>query len=114
MAEKTVTKRDLSKAVARKHNLIQAEAKQICHTLDTLQLDGSQLNHIRACRPGGTGCRRRMAMIPNQEEAMTLHFKPHVIDTDLPPGLYAQTALADLDGDGRLEFITGQQYGGRP
>lgn len=50
-------------------------------------------------------------MIPNQEEAMTLHFKPHVIDTDLPPGLYAQTALADLDGDGRLEFITGQQYG---
>ncbi len=53
-------------------------------------------------------------MIPNQEEAMTLHFKPHVIDTDLPPGLYAQTALADLDGDGRLEFITGQQYGGRP
>lgn len=39
------------------------------------------------------------------------NFKPHIIDTDLPPGLYAQTALADLDNDGCLEFITGQQYG---
>jgi len=38
-------------------------------------------------------------------------FKHHIIDTELPTGLYAQTALADLDGDGRLEFITGQQYG---
>ena len=39
------------------------------------------------------------------------NFRPHIIDTDLPPGLYAQTALADLDNDGCLEFITGQQYG---
>jgi hypothetical protein len=39
------------------------------------------------------------------------NFKPHIIDTDLPPGLYAQTALVDLDNDGCLEFITGQQYG---
>jgi hypothetical protein len=39
------------------------------------------------------------------------NFKHHVIDTGLPAGLYAQTALVDLDGDGRLEFITGQQYG---
>ena len=38
-------------------------------------------------------------------------FKPHIIDTDLPNGLYAQTALVDLDNDDRLEFITGQQYG---
>jgi hypothetical protein len=36
---------------------------------------------------------------------------PHIEDTDLPAGLYAQTALADIDNDGRLEFITGQQYG---
>ena len=40
---------------------------------------------------------------------MKFRFKQHLIDTALPPGMYAQTALADLDGDGRLEFITGQQ-----
>lgn len=42
---------------------------------------------------------------------MEFKFKHHVIDTSLPAGLYAQTALADLDGDGRLEYIVGQQYG---
>ena len=42
---------------------------------------------------------------------MDFHFKSHIIDTELPPGMYAQTALADLDGDGRLEFITGQRNG---
>lgn len=33
MANKTVTKRDLSKAVAKKHNIVQAEAKEIIQTL---------------------------------------------------------------------------------
>lgn len=42
---------------------------------------------------------------------MRFSFVPHIIDTDLPEGRYAQTALADLDGDGRLEFIVGRQYG---
>ncbi len=43
---------------------------------------------------------------------MVYQFKHHVIDLDLPPGHnYAQTALADLDNDGRLEYIVGQQYG---
>jgi hypothetical protein len=42
---------------------------------------------------------------------MKFAFKPHLIDTTLPPGNYAQTALADLDNDGRLEYIVGQQYG---
>ncbi|MEL7355232.1 MAG: VCBS repeat-containing protein [Cyanobacteria bacterium J06560_6] len=41
-----------------------------------------------------------------------LQFKPCIIDTDLPKRrYYAQTALADLDNDGQLEFIMGQQYG---
>ncbi len=40
-----------------------------------------------------------------------MRFWHHVIDTDLPSGRYAQTALADLDNDGRLEYIVGQQYG---
>jgi len=38
-------------------------------------------------------------------------FRAHLIDLDLPAGMYAQTALADLDNDGRLEYILGQQYG---
>jgi len=40
-----------------------------------------------------------------------IKFRAHLIDLDLPAGMYAQTALADLDQDGRLEFILGQQYG---
>jgi hypothetical protein len=38
-------------------------------------------------------------------------FKHHIIDQGLSGRCYAQTALADLDNDGRLEFIMGQQYG---
>ncbi len=40
-----------------------------------------------------------------------MKFKYHIIDADLPQGLYAQTALADVDNDGQLEYIVGQQYG---
>ena len=43
--------------------------------------------------------------------ASKFKFRHHVIDTDLPAGCYAQTALVDLDGDGRPEFVVGQQYG---
>jgi len=43
---------------------------------------------------------------------MVYQFKPHVIDTQLPLSRpFAQTALADLDNDGRLEYIVGQQFG---
>lgn len=38
-------------------------------------------------------------------------FIHHYIDTDLPGIYYGQTALADIDGDGHPEFITGEQYG---
>jgi hypothetical protein len=38
-------------------------------------------------------------------------FKHHIIDTTLPIRCYAQTALADVDNDGVLEFVVGQQYG---
>lgn len=37
-------------------------------------------------------------------------FKAHIIDTTLPGGGYAQTALADINNDGKLEFITGRSY----
>ncbi len=39
---------------------------------------------------------------------MKFRFKHHVIDTDLPEGYWGQTVLADLDNDGRLEFILGR------
>jgi hypothetical protein len=42
---------------------------------------------------------------------MGFQFRHHLIDTTLPVGCYAQTALADLDGDGRLEYILGRQFG---
>lgn len=42
---------------------------------------------------------------------MAFTFRHHFIEIGLPPGLYAQTELADLDNDGRLEYIIGQQYG---
>ncbi|MCL2775388.1 MAG: VCBS repeat-containing protein [Oscillospiraceae bacterium] len=41
----------------------------------------------------------------------TFKFKPHVIDTDLVMGNYGQTALADINNDGKPEFIMGLQRG---
>jgi hypothetical protein len=38
-------------------------------------------------------------------------FAHHLIDTDLEGVYWGQTALADLDGDGRLEFIMGRWRG---
>jgi hypothetical protein len=38
-------------------------------------------------------------------------FKLRIVDMGLPKAAYAQTALADLDGDGRLEYIVGQHEG---
>ena len=43
---------------------------------------------------------------------MEFRFRPHLIDTDLPTGdwphgCYAQTVLADLDNDGRPEYVVG-------
>jgi len=38
-------------------------------------------------------------------------FKHHYIDIDTPRGPFGQTALADVDGDGLPEFITGQKCG---
>ena len=38
-------------------------------------------------------------------------FKHHVIDTSLPPGMYAQTMLEDFDNDGKLEYVLGLTLG---
>ncbi|MBD3182659.1 hypothetical protein GF312_10225 [Candidatus Poribacteria bacterium] len=42
---------------------------------------------------------------------MKFIFKCHIIDKDLPGRSYGQTALADIDNDGRLEFIMGRSGG---
>lgn len=40
-----------------------------------------------------------------------MNFRHHTVDANLPGGSWGQTALVDLDGDGDLEFITGQRDG---
>jgi hypothetical protein len=42
---------------------------------------------------------------------MSFRFQHHIIDRDLEGSSYAQTALVDLDGDGRLEYVTGRSLG---
>jgi hypothetical protein len=40
-----------------------------------------------------------------------LEFRPHVIDSTLSQNSYGQTAFADLDGDGRPEYVMGRRAG---
>ena len=40
-----------------------------------------------------------------------MRFKHHFGDRELSGSTWGQTALADLDGDGDLDFITGQSGG---
>ena len=49
--------------------------------------------------------------LPAASRPAGLSFRHHFIDTDLPGKGYGQTALADVDRDGRPEFITGQSRG---
>ena len=48
--------------------------------------------------------------MPAKERMGKFSFKPHFIDLDVPTML-AQTALADIDGDGNPEYIVGERYG---
>ena len=42
---------------------------------------------------------------------MSFRFRHHIVDDDLPKGCYGQTAVADLDNDGHLEYILGGRQG---
>jgi FG-GAP-like repeat len=44
-------------------------------------------------------------------QAERLTFRHHYVDRDLPGNSWGQTAVADLDRDGRLDFITGRSRG---
>jgi hypothetical protein len=51
-------------------------------------------------------------MVPAQEPLSTkFRFRHHVIDTGLEGNGFGQTALVDLDGDGRPEFVMGRRGG---
>ena len=51
-------------------------------------------------------------MLSSDPMTPKFQFRPHIIDVDLPKRTYyAQTVLADINNDGKDEFILGQQYG---
>ena len=56
---------------------------------------------------------RELAATPtrNGSTMNNIRFRKHIIDTTLPGRFYAQTALCDLTGDGRLEYVVGRQFG---
>jgi len=66
------------------------------------------MNHTRSLTAASTllwGC------FPLLAAAGTFKFQHHFIDRQLPGNSWAQTALADVDRDGRLDYITGQTRG---
>jgi hypothetical protein len=48
---------------------------------------------------------------PESAESSKFRFRLHLVDTDLEGNGFGQTALADLDGDGRPEFVMGLRGG---
>jgi hypothetical protein len=51
------------------------------------------------------------ADIEENQSVSKFRFRHHLIDTGLPGNGFGQTALVDLNGDGRLEFVMGQRGG---
>lgn len=50
-------------------------------------------------------------LLAGSVQGAELKFKHHYIDQNLPGGAWGQTALVDVDKDGRIDYITGQSRG---
>jgi hypothetical protein len=69
---------------------------------------------MEACPAFAFGARRLFLfamLLAVPVDAGELRFRHHLVDRDLPADQWGQTALADLDGDGDLDFITGRSRG---
>jgi hypothetical protein len=52
-----------------------------------------------------------LALVPLLASAADFEFRHRFIDDDLPGSSWGQTAIADVDRDGKLDFITGRSRG---
>ncbi len=50
-------------------------------------------------------------LVPLLAPAAEFAFQHHYVDRDLPGSSWGQTAIADVDRDGKLDFITGRSRG---
>lgn len=68
---------------------------------------GRRLSEVEAMNPSAALAACALAISASGE----LRFRHHFVDRDLPGSGWGQTALADLDGDGDLDFVTGRSGG---
>ncbi len=104
MANKTVTKRDLSRAVAEKHNIVQAEAKSIIQTvLDQIIEEIGKGNRLELRDFGVFEPRARAARkARNPRTSATVHVGPKAVigfKAGKQMSIQAQKALKTLQKD---------------
>jgi len=66
------------------------------------------MTHRRCLQAGAAGL---LALLCGLATAAPVQFRHHFVDRELPGDSWGQTAVADLDRDGRLDFITGRARG---
>jgi hypothetical protein len=52
-----------------------------------------------------------LCLVPLLAAAADLKFQHHYMDRDLPGSSWGQTAIADVDRDGKPDYITGRSRG---
>lgn len=71
----------------------------------------SSMTRRKACAAALLACAAAMTLGTPAGAAEPMKFRHHFADRDLPGASWGQTAAADLDRDGRLDFITGRSRG---